>query len=73
MPSHRSPALPVLDDEDEEGIVEGASSSSEQEEMEEEETSIHDSQLPMRVLPLYSLLSPSQQKKVSITGNAKNL
>lgn len=38
---------------------------SEEEEDEEEDVMSLDSQLPLRVLPLYSLLSPAQQARVS--------
>lgn len=37
------------------------------EEWEKEEMLAADSQLPMRVLPLYSLLSPAQQAKVTMS------
>ena len=68
VPAHHTAAsVPLLVAEDEEdiGVEEDEDNlDSSSGEMEEEEEEFHDSQLPMRVLPLYSLLSPAQQRKV---------
>ena len=51
----------ATEDEGEEGEE---SESGEEEFSEEDATEFHDSHLPMKVLPLYSLLSPAEQCKV---------
>ena len=76
MPTSSYPALPQATDsrewEEEEGGEEhclrgaGSSSEGEGEEGDEMEGGALDSQLPLLVLPLYSLLSPVQQGKVCV-------
>jgi len=70
-PGTSAPGLvsgPAVAEEDEEGATmedeeeEDMESSEEEGYMEE----FHDSQLPMKVLPLYSLLSSAQQRKVCV-------
>lgn len=69
-PCHYShTAVPPVPTEDEEGVEEEGEEFEESSGdglSDEDETELHDSNLPMKVLPLYSLLSPVQQCKVGI-------